>query len=165
MSRILRCSKWLVIFSTAVLIQTLVGCTQQKSITSNPPNILFVLADDMGYGDLSVTGNISASTPNIDLLAREGLLMEKFYVASPICSPSRVAFITGHHPSEFKIHSFLHNRAANKQRDMADYLPSDPSETNNLMVQHKALAAELSSTRLSWRSDFSSNLQRCIVLA
>src|SRR3546814_1699706 len=50
-----------------------------------PPNILFVLVDDMGYGDLSIMGNTKIETPNLDKLAREGVLMTKFYDAAPIC--------------------------------------------------------------------------------
>src|SRR3546814_18620063 len=50
-----------------------------------PPNILFVLVDDMGYGDLSIMGNTKIETPNLDKLAREGVLITKFYVAAPLC--------------------------------------------------------------------------------
>ncbi|MCB1093673.1 MAG: sulfatase-like hydrolase/transferase, partial [Verrucomicrobiae bacterium] len=55
------------------------------------PNILFIFIDDMGYGDLSITGNQDVPTPNIDRLAKEGMMLTQFHVASPICSPSRVA--------------------------------------------------------------------------
>ena len=53
------------------------------------PNILFVLVDDLGWGDFSCFGNTEAKTPNIDRLAAEGLAFAQFYVNSPICSPSR----------------------------------------------------------------------------
>src|SRR5688500_11257550 len=62
------------------------------------PNIMLVLIDDMGWGDFSCFGNKSAETPNIDRLAAEGQRFEQFYVASPICSPSRVALSTGQYP-------------------------------------------------------------------
>jgi uncharacterized sulfatase len=54
-----------------------------------------ILIDDMGWGDFSCFGNKDAKTPNIDRLAAEGLRFEQFYVASPICSPSRVGLSTG----------------------------------------------------------------------
>ncbi|MFN7141752.1 MAG: sulfatase, partial [Limisphaerales bacterium] len=59
------------------------------------PNIIFILIDDLGYGDFSCTGNKEVATPNIDRLASEGLRFTQFHVNSPICSPSRVAFTTG----------------------------------------------------------------------
>jgi arylsulfatase A-like enzyme len=58
------------------------------------PNVLVILADDQGWGDLSVHGNTNLSTPNIDSLARNGALFERFYV-SPVCSPTRAEFLTG----------------------------------------------------------------------
>ena len=58
------------------------------------PNILFVLIDDMGWGDFSCFGNTEAKTPNIDRLAAEGLTFSQFYVNSPICSPSRCALVS-----------------------------------------------------------------------
>ena len=61
----------------------------------NPPNILFILADDLGYADLSSYGRRDYSTPVLDRLAAEGLLLTQAYSNSAICSPTRVALITG----------------------------------------------------------------------
>lgn len=62
------------------------------------PNILIVLTDDQGWGDLSIHGNTNLSTPNVDSLARDGALFERFYVC-PVCSPTRAEFLTGrYHP-------------------------------------------------------------------
>ena len=58
------------------------------------PNIVVILADDQGWGDLSIHGNTNLSTPSIDSLAREGTRFEHFYV-SPVCSPTRAEFLTG----------------------------------------------------------------------
>ena len=60
------------------------------------PNVVVILLDDLGWGDFSCFGNQAAQTPHIDRLAREGLRFEQFYVASPICSPSRAGITTGH---------------------------------------------------------------------
>jgi arylsulfatase A-like enzyme len=67
-----------------------------KSAT-NPPNIIFIYADDLGYGDLGCYGS-SLKTPNLDALAKEGALFRQFYSASPVCSPSRAALLTGRYP-------------------------------------------------------------------
>ena len=58
-----------------------------------PPNFVIVLADDQGWGDLSVHGNTNLSTPNIDSLARDGALFDRFFVC-PVCSPTRAEFLT-----------------------------------------------------------------------
>jgi arylsulfatase A-like enzyme len=62
------------------------------------PNVVVILTDDQGWGDLSVHGNTNLSTPNIDSLARDGALFERFFVC-PVCSPTRAEFLTGrYHP-------------------------------------------------------------------
>jgi arylsulfatase A-like enzyme len=62
------------------------------------PNVVVILADDQGWGDLSVHGNTNLSTPNIDSLARDGALFDRFFVC-PVCSPTRAEFLTGrYHP-------------------------------------------------------------------
>jgi len=56
--------------------------------TSRPPNILLIVADDLGYGDLGSYGHHTLKTPNLDRLAREGLRLKSYYAASPLCFPS-----------------------------------------------------------------------------
>jgi arylsulfatase A len=61
------------------------------------PNIVFILADDMGYGDLSILGQKNFQTPTLDRMAREGLLFTDHYAGSTVCAPSRAALLTGNH--------------------------------------------------------------------
>jgi arylsulfatase A-like enzyme len=89
------------------------------------PNILFVLIDDMGYGDLSCFGGTRVKTPNIDKLAAEGIRFTQFYVNAPICSPSRVALMTGQYPNRWRITSYLSTREEDKNRGIADWLSTD----------------------------------------
>jgi arylsulfatase A-like enzyme len=63
-----------------------------------PPNVVIILADDLGWGDLGVYGGTAAKTPNIDRMAAEGARFTSFYVAAPICAPSRAALMTGRWP-------------------------------------------------------------------
>ncbi|MEZ0388529.1 MAG: sulfatase-like hydrolase/transferase [Verrucomicrobium sp.] len=85
------------------------------------PNFIFILIDDMGYGDLGCYGG-SAKTPELDRVAKEGIRFTQFYVTAPICSPSRCGVITGQWPQRWGITSFLENRASNTQRGMAQWL-------------------------------------------
>ena len=92
------------------------------------PNVLFILVDDMGWGDLASNGGAGVPTPRMDRLAGEGTRFTQFYVASPICSPSRCGFITGQFPARWRINSFLQTRAGNRECEQADFLdPSAPS--------------------------------------
>jgi arylsulfatase A-like enzyme len=68
------------------------------ALAAERPNVVVILADDQGWGDLSVHGNTNLSTPHLDSLARDGALFERFYVC-PVCSPTRAEFLTGrYHP-------------------------------------------------------------------
>jgi arylsulfatase A-like enzyme len=60
-----------------------------------PPNVLVIVADDLGYGDLQVHGGNSVPTPNIDALAAGGIRCTNGYVSAPYCSPSRAGLLTG----------------------------------------------------------------------
>ncbi len=92
------------------------------------PHIVFVFADDLGVGDLGCYGGKVAPTPNLDRMAAEGLQVEQFYVASPVCSPSRCGLITGQWPARWKITSYLGERARNRGAEQRDYLdPRAPS--------------------------------------
>ncbi|WP_206155972.1 arylsulfatase [Chitinophaga fulva] len=61
------------------------------------PNIVFILADDLGYGDLGVYGQQKIKTPNIDRLARQGMMFTRFYAGTSVCAPSRSSLLTGQH--------------------------------------------------------------------
>jgi arylsulfatase A-like enzyme len=93
-----------------------------------PPHIVFVPADDLGPGDLGSFGGTGAPTPNIDRLAAEGTRFRRFYVAAPICSPSRAALITGRFPARMRITRFLQERKGNRACGQDDFLdPAAPS--------------------------------------
>lgn len=69
-----------------------------SSSAGSRPNIVFILADDLGYGDLGAYGGTTIFTPNIDRLADEGVLLQRFYANSSVCTPTRAALMTGRYP-------------------------------------------------------------------
>jgi arylsulfatase A-like enzyme len=110
-----------------VMVVTLCGASLSAA-TAARPNIIVILADDMGYGDLSCYGGKQAPTPRIDRLASEGTRFTQYYSASPICSPSRCGIITGMYPARWNITSFLQTRKGNAACEMADFLdPKAPA--------------------------------------
>ncbi|CAM1358591.1 arylsulfatase [Tenacibaculum xiamenense] len=90
-----------------ILSAFLFNCSNSKNLknskTNSRPNIIYILADDLGYGDLSVTGQKKFSTPNIDQLAKDGMLFTQHYSGSTVCAPSRSTLLTGEHTG----HTFI----------------------------------------------------------
>ncbi len=73
-----------------------------------PPNIVLCMADDQGWGDVGYNGHPVLKTPNLDLMAREGLRLDRSYAAAPVCSPTRGSVLTGRHPNRFGCFSWGH---------------------------------------------------------
>jgi arylsulfatase A-like enzyme len=80
---------------------------------STPPNIVIVVADDLGYGDLSCYGATDIRTPNIDGLAAAGMRFTHFYANSPVCSPTRAALLTGRNPDLVGVPGVIRTNAEN----------------------------------------------------
>ncbi len=89
------------------------------------PNIIFIFADDWGWGDLSCHGHPYVKTPNIDRLAKEGTDFHRFSVASGVCSPSRAAVMTGQFPARYNIDGHFAWVPSNAGRNMPDWLSTD----------------------------------------
>lgn len=97
--------------------------TQLMAESARPqPNIVFIFADDWGWGDLSCHGNTWLSTPHLDRLAAEGIDFRQFNVLNPVCSPSRVAVMTEHSPARYCIHEHFARPEQNRNRGMPDWL-------------------------------------------
>ncbi len=92
------------------------------------PNIIFILADDLGWGDLSCYGHQRLRTPRLDRLAAQGTLFTQFYVNGSVCSPSRCAFMTGQYPARHRIHGHYAQHDQNAERGMSNWL--DPKVPN-----------------------------------
>jgi len=86
---------------------TIGGSSSADSRDERPPNIVIIFTDDQGYGDLSSAGHPTIRTPHIDALAAGGMKLSQFYVASPVCSPSRAALLTGCYPKRVGMHQHV----------------------------------------------------------
>ena len=85
--------------ASTVAASALVGSGVAIGAQAERPNVLYVMADDLGWGDLSCYGRPDYKTPNLDRLASEGVRFTQAYSAAPVCTPSRCAFVTGRYPA------------------------------------------------------------------
>src|SRR5215204_529870 len=97
--------------------------TSSAAKTSRP-NIIFILADDLGWGDLSCYGRPDYRTPNIDLLASQGTRFTDAYSASAVCTPTRCGFITGRYPARLKVGLMEPLTATNRSVGLDPQLPT-----------------------------------------
>lgn len=107
------------------------GCTNTSKLISNKvsaqrPNIVFILADDLGWAELGCYGNTFTETPNLDKLAAQGIRFTDAYASAPVCSPYRAALMTGQYPARVGI---------------TDYLR--PNDENHLSTDHITIAEML----------------------
>lgn len=108
----------------ALLLAPLAGLAASEA---PKPNIIFIFADDWGWGDLGCHGHPYVKTPNIDRLAAEGTDFQRFTVASGVCSPSRAAVLTGQFPARHHIDGHFAWPKDNERRNMPDWLsPKSP---------------------------------------
>src|SRR5919106_1138304 len=91
--------KLLILFTLAVVFYGSSLCRGaeplREKLRNRKPNIIFILADDLGYGDVGCYGQKKIKTPNLDRLAAEGMRFTQFYAGSTVCAPSRCVLMTG----------------------------------------------------------------------
>lgn len=110
-----------------ILTTLLLGCIKTSAETpaaeiDGRPNIIFIFADDLGWGDIGVNGHPDIKTPNIDRLAKEGTGFELFTVSNPVCSPSRAAVMTGQYPARNSVHRHFAGPRHARNFSMPDWL-------------------------------------------
>jgi arylsulfatase A len=105
--------------------------TGTAAAAQRPPNIVFILADDLGYGDLGCYGQEKIRTPRIDRLAAEGMRLTRHYAGNAVCAPSRCVLLTGRHPG----HATIRNNQATPPEGQE---PIPPEEVTLAEVLHEA---------------------------
>lgn len=104
-----------------------------KHLPEKPPNVIFILTDDQGVWAGSCYGNHEIRTPNIDRLAKTGMRFENFFVATPVCSPSRATLFTGRISSQHGVHDWIHG--GNVGPDAVRYMEGETAYTD-IMAKH-----------------------------
>ena len=109
----LKCSTLFFLFTTIVFT---IGCSNKSE--KKLPNIIYILADDLGYGEVGYNGQEIIKTPNIDQLASKGMVFTQHYSGAPVCAPARYSLLTGKHMG----HSYIRGNDEWKERgDVWDY--------------------------------------------
>src|SRR5438132_1077166 len=93
-----------VLTAAALLFPTNIHAGEKKS---RPPNIVFILADDLGYGELGCFGQKKIKTPSLDKLAAQGMRFTQHYAGNAVCAPSRCVLLTGKHPGHALVRTNL----------------------------------------------------------
>jgi arylsulfatase A-like enzyme len=116
------------ILLTAAVALAGVASSHTSAAEARKPNVIFILADDLGWGDLGCYGHPHIRSPHLDRLAKQGTLFTQFYVNASVCSPSRCAFMTSHYPARHAIHGHYATHEQNERRGMSNWL--DPKVPN-----------------------------------
>src|SRR5688572_28612764 len=112
------------------------GAVAQAPVKVGPrPNIIFILADDLGWADLSCYGRPDYTTPNLDRLATQGMRFTNAYSAAPVCTPTRVGFHTGRYPARLPVglEEPIHERAALGERVKTTGIPLSHPTVSSLI--------------------------------
>lgn len=136
--RFVRSTPWM-FFAMPVISLSLLGsgCAPREA-TQRPPNILFIMIDDLGWTDLHCQGNALLETPNIDRLATQGMRFTDAYAAAPVCSPTRAAIMTGLSPARLAIT----NHIPDQNRFQPDNATLRSAETVNFLALDYVTIAE-----------------------
>jgi arylsulfatase A-like enzyme len=126
----------------------------EQTASPERPNIVFIMADDWGWGDLSLRGTDWQHTPNIDRLARSGTDFTQFNVLNPVCSPSRTAVLTGQYPARHSVHQHFASPTSNRERNMPDWLDARSPTLPRFLKQAGYVTAHFGKWHLTNRETY-----------
>ncbi len=135
--------KFLKLVSISFFVVVLISCdTKGKGAVKKKPNIVFILVDDLGLHDLSVTGSAFYETPNIDRIAKEGTVFTQGYAASRVCSPSRASIMLGQFTARHQITDWIGAKSGIDWRALHRNNKLLPAAYNHILPQKDTTLAE-----------------------
>ncbi len=148
-----------ILYGIAVVSLLTQGCNVEKKSEDTKPNIIFILADDMGWADLPVYGNKFNEAPNIEALAKEGMMFTNAYAACPVCSPTRASILSGQYPAHVGITDFIpgHWRPYEEVRvpiNRTHYLPLEIKTIGETIKEAGYATAYFGKWHLGFQDDF-----------
>ena len=141
-------------FIESTVATTALAAGIENGAAAARPNVLFILADDLGYGDLSCYGRPDYQTPVLDKLARQGLRFTSAYAAAPVCTPTRCAYITGRYPQRLPV-GLTEPLTASSPPDLG--LPPDHPTIASLLKGNGYDTSLVGKWHLGWKPEFGPN--------
>lgn len=111
-------------------------CTTVHLVAADRPNVLLILADDLGSVDLNCYGSDDLETPSLDALARSGVKFNQFYAAAPVCSPSRAGLLTGRYPQRAGVPGNVSSKAGNPGMPASQITIAEELKANGYATAH-----------------------------
>ncbi|HCC69964.1 MAG TPA: N-acetylgalactosamine 6-sulfate sulfatase, partial [Bacteroidales bacterium] len=124
----------LILIKVLIISIFLFSCTSGQH--EQVPNIILIMADDLGWGDTGFNGNDIIHTPSLDELAYQGIIFRRFYSAAPVCSPTRASCLTGRHPYRMGIHGANTGHIKRPELTLAELLKSKGYTTGHFGKWH-----------------------------
>ena len=128
---------------SAILAGTsiLFSCNQikeknQETAINSKPNVILIMADDLGWGDVGYNGNKIVKTPNLDQMSETGLRFDRFYASSPVCSPTRGSCLTGRHPFRYGIYHANVGHIKKEEKLLSEVLKENAYTTGHFGKWH-----------------------------
>lgn len=122
-----------IMFLSSILI---IGCAGKNDAIETRPNIILIMTDDQGWYDAGFNGNPHIKTPNLDALSGEGVVFDRFYSASAVCSPTRASVITGRNPLRMGIPTANSGHMKEQEITIAEILKSEGYRTGHFGKWH-----------------------------
>jgi arylsulfatase A-like enzyme len=141
----------------AAFVVVSVAALPQRAAAQDRPNIVLIVADDLGYGDLGSYGAPDIKTPNLDRLAREGVRLPQFYANAPVCTPTRAALITGRYQQRLPLDRPLETNAATPATGLDIGLAATGRSLPQLMKNQGYATALIGKWHLGFKPEFQPN--------
>ena len=139
-----------IVLMIAFILAAASSAAQQPAVKG--PNVVLIITDDVGYGDIGSYGAPDIKTPNIDRLAKEGVRLTDFYANAPVCTPTRAGFLTGRYQQRVRL-----ERPLGGVRDRGDGLPVRGLSLPQLLKNNGYTTGLIGKWHLGWNPEFGPN--------
>ena len=119
-----------------LIILFVFAVANDSKANSSRPNIILIMCDDLGWGDVGFNGNKIIKTPHLDTMANSGIKFDRFYAAAPVCSPTRGSALTGRHPFRYGIYYANTGHMKKKELTIAEIMKTKGYRTGHFGKWH-----------------------------